>query len=230
VFYTVSLTAGQDYKITVVPESGYDPAVYVVTDCTNPNTSCVVGKDDSSSGSAEIVTFKPTTSGPHTIVVDSKLARTDAMGQGNFELTIDEVVIPGNNTCGHASAMSFVGGVASVTDDTSNATNDVQISSSSCTGWEAKGPDMFYRIALTGGQTYTVTLTPDSTFDSMVYAFTDCADPEGTCEAGDDALGSGTPDIITLSPATDTSYYIGVDSFFSPTSSSATGGFTLEVQ
>jgi hypothetical protein len=230
VFYTVGLTAGQDYKVTVAPESGYDPAVYVVTDCANPNTSCIVGKDDATSGSDEIVTFKPTTSGPHIIVVDSNFARTDAMGQGTFELTIDEVVLPGNNTCGHASAMSFVGGVATVTGDTSNATNEVQLLSTSCTGWESKGPDMFYRISLTGGQTYTVTLTPDSSFDSMVYAFTDCADPEGTCEAGDDALGSSTADIITLSPAVDTTYYIGVDSFYSPTSDLATGGFTLEVQ
>lgn len=231
VFYTVDLTGGQDYKITVVPTGSFDPAVYVITDCANPTTTCVEGVDGTSGGSSEKLTFQPAADGTYIIVVDSEYLTNESAGVGSFDLTIEELTIPGNDTCGHAVPMTLVSGAASESGDSADATHtDPGISSSGCTGWESRGPDLYYSVDLIGGSTYTVTVTPDANWDPMLYAFTDCADMEGTCEAGSDSSLTGGAEAITLAPTVDTTYYIAVDSYYGPSSSSSGGTFTLDVQ
>jgi hypothetical protein len=224
VFFKVSLTANQDYKITVDPESGYNNAIYILSDCNNPTTKCLKGADSEYSGTAEVMTFKPTSNGMYIIGVDSRYAVGDTNSAGEFVITVEEIVVPGNNTCAGATALTFSGGTATASGDTGSATNEIQLTSSGCTGWSSPGPDVFYSVQLQGGTTYTVTLTPGTSFDSMVYVFTDCANPESTCVAGDDTTAG--PDVVTFTPSSTGTFYIGVDSY----DSSETGTFSLEVK
>src|SRR5690606_37613693 len=62
----------------------------------------------------------------------------------------------------------------------------------SCTdGYPAAGPDVAYTIDLLAGQTLSVTLA-DGSSDESIYIVTDCADPVGTCVAGEDNGGAET--------------------------------------
>jgi hypothetical protein len=129
--------------------------------------------------------------------------------------------------------MTLVSGAASESGDSSNATHSTPgILSGGCTTYSSDGSDLFYSVDLIGGSTYTITLTPDANWDPMLYAFTDCADQDGTCltDMGADSGGKGDAEVITLAPTVDTTYYLGVDSFWGPSDTDGSGTFTLDVQ
>lgn len=221
VFYSVPVQKGYSYSFTL-NGSGFDEALYVLTSCGG---ACAAGMGaDSSTSSSETVTYTAAAAGTIYVGVDGR-----NVGEfGTFTLSGVEKLVSANNTCATAEALTMTAGKATSTGDTAKATNAVTISSSGCTGWTSNGFDLFYRITLTAGTTYTVTLTPDSSFDPMLYVFTDCSKPESTCQTGWglDTVGSGTAEVVTVTPTTTGTFYIGVDSY----SASEYGTFTIEVK
>jgi hypothetical protein len=209
-FYTVSLTANTKYRIKVEPESGFNPAVYILDDCTNPTTKCLAGSDSGSSGTDEVIVFTPTASKDYIVVVDSRYLPGDTYSEGSFMLTIEELTPPGNDTCANASGLTFTNGTAVETGDTTAAANEVQLTATDCTGNTTDGPDVFYSATLTAGNYYTLEL--DGTgFNEALYLFTDCANVAGTCgtDMGADDYSTSSEE-ITYSPTTGGVHYIGV--------------------
>ena len=225
-FYNVALTAGKNYEISVAPQSGFDVAVWVFKSCTKIAATCVAGADKASSGSSESILFTPATSGTYGIGIGTKYTTGASYSQGSFTITVKEYVPP-PDSCAKAAVLKFDStGTAKVSGDTSKATDSVKLTSSGCTTYSSPGPDVFYKVTLTGGQSYTVTLTPESAFDSMLYVFTDCSKPEASCVGGHDNLGSGNAETVKVSPKVTGTYLIGVDSY----SSTEYGKFTLTVK
>lgn len=230
VFYSMTMVKGTTYTLTLdgkaVGSGSFNESLYVFTDCTKVASTC--GKNmgaDTYSSSSEKVTITPTATGTFYIGVDGRAA-TD---KGTFTLTITKKILPKNNTCAGAIALpAFVSGVAQVTGDTTLATNSVSLTSSSCVKWTTAGPDLFYSVQLTAGKSYTFDLQPSSTYDSQLYVFASCANPQNTCVGGHDNTTKGGAEKVTYKAKQTGTAYIGVDSYWS-TSADGKGTFTLKV-
>ncbi len=218
------MTKGNAYSFTL-NGTGFNEALYLFTSCGTVSSTCGTGMGaDSSTTSSESASYTAAATGTIYIGVDTRTAGET----GSFTLTGTEKIVSANNTCATAETLTMSSGSATSTGDTTKATNTVNLTSSSCISDTSAGPDLFYKITLAAG-TYTVTVTPATGYDPSLYAFTSCATPEATCAAGIETIGSGTAETITLTPTTQTTYYIGVDSWYS-SSSSGTGTFTIEVK
>jgi hypothetical protein len=84
-------------------------------------------------------------------------------------------------------------------------------SGNDCTGYPATGPEAVYKIYLQEGEPFSACITPSAGFiDLVLYMVTDCADPEGSCVAGDD---SGNPECIEFEAPVEGWYYMMVDTY-----------------
>ena len=116
-----------------------------------------------------------------------------------------------NDTC--ATAFELTGAFDFDTETCDDA-NDYDPLSGGCTGYSAGGPDEVYRICLPPGGTIDLTFE-ELQYDASIYLVTDCADPAGTCVAGDDCYPWPCTDFInyTNPNPTNTTYYLIVDGF-----------------
>jgi hypothetical protein len=80
-----ALTAASTGPIRVQVTGTWDRVLYVVTDCANVNTSCLIGNDAPSSGT-EMVTFNATAGTTYYIIVDGY----GSSSAGAYEITIQE--------------------------------------------------------------------------------------------------------------------------------------------
>ena len=228
-FYSLVTKVNQEYQVTLTPGTGFNGAIAVLSKCDATGAACVKGVDSGASATAESVTFKATSTGPYIIAVTSQYAPGATYGSGTFSLKVAEYTTPAGETCTTAKAMTFTSGTATATGDTTNFANDLNMSSAKCgstTAYSTPGNDEFHKVTLKANQKYTVTLTPASTFDAAVYAFSGCNKPKTTCLGVHDPIGSGKVATITFTPTTAGTYFIGVDSY----SSSSKGKYTLTVK
>ena len=77
---------------------------------------------------------------------------------GSFTLAVEEFTPPANDLCAGAAALTFSNGTATVTANTSEATNAVQLPSGGCTQSETPGADLFYSFTAATGKVYQITL------------------------------------------------------------------------
>ena len=233
VYYKVAIPANNGLKLTLTPEFNAYMVLFaegancqetaIETDCASGTAGDKLGTVDANDTST--YHFTPGTPGNYLIAVDS----TDVDYWGAFKLDLELGAKPANDTCAAATPLTFSGNTATATGDSTFATSSVALTSSSCVGYQSPGHDLFYSVQLQLNTKYTFTLTPDSGFDSMLYVFTDCQNPESSCVAGDDNVGDGKVETFDFTPTTAGTYYIAVDSFYS-TDPSAFGTFTLEVK
>lgn len=116
-----------------------------------------------------------------------------------------------------ATAPDTCANAAQVTDsitfvDTYDRFNDdYNLSSASCVGNSTPGPEAIYQVAMPANTILFVDVRAGYEFDDpAVYVFTDCADAEGTCLAGDhnssDKVG------VTYTSTSSETVYVAVDS------------------
>ncbi len=131
----------------------------------------------------------------------------------------------GNDNCDTATAVdcgTSLIGESNATADGFNADFSPGVFPSSCTGFDAPGPDVVYELSLGATQDVTVTMTPNPSFDAAIYVVTpDCGDTVANCIAGDD---SGNPEEVTFTANAGETYFIIADSF-----GAAGGTFDLSV-
>ncbi len=133
-------------------------------------------------------------------------------------------ILDGGDTCAAAVAVGATLPMAGVFAGSTAAMTDT-VGSTTCAG-SSPGPDMFYSLDLSEGDTVDLTLNCD--FDSLLYLFTDCGDPDGSCVAGDDVwvfFGpvSGERVTYTVGAGEGGTFYVGVDGY------SSGGNCTLDV-
>jgi hypothetical protein len=143
------------------------------------------------------------------------------------------VTPPANDTCATAELLTVPSTVNGTTYGAdrhySNGLNGMN-----CTGYAQVGPDVVYKVVLTMGTSYTVTLSgTDQDLDGTIAIVgpsadgSACtADPITTCIAGSDKTFAGQVETTTFTPAATGQYFIIVDSFYRDDY----GPFTLEVK
>jgi hypothetical protein len=118
---------------------------------------------------------------------------------------------PANDTCAGAIAIEpCTNGTFS--GDLQWAINDYDpgVPGPSCTGFDAPGGDVVFKVDLRASDTINLTYTPTD-YDASFYIVTDCADISGTCVAGADAGVSGSPETINYTATSTGTYYIVTD-------------------
>ena len=130
--------------------------------------------------------------------------------------------------CGNSALLDLSTGSATVTGDTTSATNTISLGSTGCTStWGTAGADLFYALPLKAGRNYQISVKPTiQQFDPAVYLFENCFNAAGTCVAGVDIYGKGKTEILKIIPTKTGTYHLAVDSY----SLSHSGSFNLQVQ
>ena len=212
--YEVQLQAGDQLQLSLAPTPSYDPSVYLVSDCTDINASCVAGSDKPS-GVTETLNPVVQQTATYYLIVDGFLTS----GSGSGEVTAE---IVHGDTCADAYRVPKGSSQFNGTTTAYNADYGISASAGSCTSWSQAGPDAVYKIELEDNETLTANLS--ATWDSSLYLITDCAQSDTSCVAGED---NGNPETITYQNTSGqaATYYLMVDSF----SASRSGDYTLDV-
>ena len=219
VFFQIDLVKDKTYKVQLA-NSGVYHSLFIFTSCGDPAATCAKGTMMSSSAS---ILFTPPKSRTYLIGIDG----TTAPSKGSFSLEITEM--QSNDSCGAAQPLSLSSaGVAKVSGDLAAATDGHSANlSKTCMLYTTPGPDLFYVLATQAKKSYSVTVTPSATLEPVVYSFTSCGDPGGTCLACAQGAGAGKPGTITFSTPGASTVYIAVDTAGSWKVGSGT--FALEV-
>ena len=146
-----------------------------------------------------------------------------------------------NDTCEVPTVITLSRGLATVRGNTVGATNAVDLSgpSSSCVKttssgaltYRTFGADLFYRIDLAAGKTYTfdIMCTAGTTklVGCAVYLFKDCQRPAESCVGGRAATSTVFPEALLIhSETVGGARYVGVDAV----GASSVGEFRLTVR
>ena len=241
VYYKLTMLKGHTYRINLKPSYNY-AVMYVfrsICNATSINNDCGSGGSTGavdysiSASNGDTIEFKPTASASYTIAVDSRSNNY----AGSFTLKVEDYVAPTNSKCTSATTIKLSGGKASVKGNTSGIPNEFgnQIRCG-MSGWYAlDGRQLYYKVALTKGKQYKVSLT--SKFNNAYfYMFKTSCVPSAInadCASnGKTGLISGSISNTTgtrlFSPASSGVYYIAVDS--TSTASSSSGEFTLALE
>jgi len=86
--YVITLNDGDTLDVTMTPLEGQDPILYVVSDCSDTMTYCVVGADNGLGGDPEMISYTFECGGVYYIIADGW-----STAEGDFQL--DVVVTPG---------------------------------------------------------------------------------------------------------------------------------------
>ena len=159
-------------------------------------------------------------------------------GRDGADVALDDVRIgsheppqpPANDDCAGAVAAGYVLAGDSVTveftlvGNNNLATADYPLNSSgSCTGYSHSGRDLVWVVDLDEGEALDATMTTVGGWDDTIFLVTDCADPQGSCVAGENRIPDGsTIHYIHASPWT--RRYVLIGSAYAE----GVGAFTVE--
>ncbi len=235
-YYRVVLPANKTYKVTAIPKSSWDPAVYAFTDATCTasvmDSQCASWISDSAGpGKAESFFISTTKQQNYIIAIDSYAASQ----KGAVDLVVEEFAAAPNSKCSAAQALTMVGGTATVNGDTKKGFNEFG-KDVKCGGYSALGgPQLYYRVKLTANNTYRISLSPK--FPAYLYLFStkSCASAaslNSECSSSGSAggftgvVGSGKTGTLFFTAPLTGDYVLAVDS----SDSAYAGTFTLAVQ
>lgn len=244
----VNALAGQILNVTLTG-LGLDSSLYVVSDCANIDATCLGGSDHATVESVNVLiptdgvyyimtdTFSNTASGnfvltvelvtpvcaPGTVVCNNAngidTCRSD--GTGYDASPCPSGCDPVSNSCLGDSCGSaiVINASGQYTGDTTTFSNTYDPGRNGCTGYQAFGNDIAYNILGNPGDIVDLTLT--ATFDTSIYAVTDCLNLT-TCLQGSD---KGNPENIKVAIPASGSIFVMVDTY----STNSKGSFTLDV-
>lgn len=130
-------------------------------------------------------------------------------------------LLPAGDACGKAFPITASGTIQGTY---SGFTSQYDPTSSGCTTYSEKGPDIAYSIALMAGQKVSATLTPGANEDVALYIVTDCAQLT-SCVAASDTGFDGDPESLTYTATAMQTVYLIVDSYDETTA----GPYSLSV-
>jgi hypothetical protein len=210
VVYRMSIMAGDSLWMDF-NSATTDGAIYVVTNCSNPSTSCVVGADSTDVGGKEILRYKFTASGTYYMIIDSFGDNVGGPWNATGQLRcVVQPPPPSNDHCNTATPIPC--GNFAFNGSTEFATNDYQFPDvgSSCFGSKAEGKDVAYKLVVAAGD--SVWANYNSSTDGAIYLIADCADPVGTCVVGADNVAAGQTELIRYRFNFGGTYYLIADS------------------
>lgn len=230
-YYKLTAAAGKVYKISVKSDSAgwlysylfqaasCGTAASISTDCGSAGATGTEAPSHADNGSTLAYTFSSAAGGDYIIAVDTQYGED----YGGFTLTVEEAVVPTNDTCATAKTVTLSAGKAVETGDTLLATDTIDMPLTGCTGYQSPGHDVFYSLPVTAGKFYSIKL--ESAQDTSLYVLEACA-ATPNCVAGSDAGYSGDPESVVFKATTTGTVIIGVDG----SSSTENGSFTLTIE
>jgi len=210
VVYRLNITAGDSIWVDMSSAST-DAAIYIITNCASPATSCVVGEDSTDVGGSETLRYKFTSGGTYYLIIDSFGSNVGGAWSATGQLLC--IVMPpppSNDRC--ETPLSIGCGSFSFSGSTEFANNDYQYASTgvSCFGSKADGKDVVYRVVVDAGDSLWVNYT--STADGAIYLVSDCSDVVGTCITGRDVAVAGQQEQLRYRFSFGGTYYLILDS------------------
>jgi hypothetical protein len=222
-------TVAGKYAVTLTG-TNFDSALYVVTDCQNINTTCLVGDEDICSNCTESLVIDATAGTTYFLIVDGWQTAPPATG-GAYTLTVDAVVAPPNDLCSGAIAVNTVPFQHS--GDTTGAAPDYGFPANSCPGVPSAlgsgANDVVYSFTPTTSGSYVLSVETTG-FDAALYVATDCAMVGATCLGASDSCASNCTELRTLNATAGTTYYIFVDGWATTPDPGNSGTYTLKVE
>ncbi len=216
--YSFPATSGQVFSATLSP-SGFAGQLVL----RGPNSVCtsaaqVTCQIGSTSGATVAITGQALSTGTYYLWVDGATG-----GSGAYSLTanLGSTTATGEN-CSTAIPLNFIGTTATASGTTSTAVSD---RSGSCAG---SGPDRVYSFTVSGTRTFSVTVTPGSSYQPVIYLTSASNCGTGLTDLGcvyNSTIGSTTT-MATQTLSTGT-YYLWLDTFGS---NPGTYSFTATLQ
>ncbi len=215
-YIRINLTAGVEYTFDVQGAGAgtgtlADPYILV----RNANGASVASNNDGGIGDDAQVTFTPTTSGEHFIIV-----RTFAGTGGTYSV----VTSPGERTddvggggSGGGSGGPVIPGIlvtegAEDADDGINTTFHIVSGDTFDGRLDSDADDDWVRIDLTAGVEYTFELLGSSSeFSTVARPELSLYNVLGTRLASDDDINAGASAVIVFTPTVSGAYYLGLD-------------------
>ena len=210
VVYRINAMAGDSLWIDISSIST-DVAVYIITNCSSPSTSCVAGEDSTDVGGKETLRYKFPSAGIYYLIVDSFGENVgggwNATGQ---LLCVIAPPPPANDNCTTPTPLAC--GAFSVAGTTEFGTNDYffPTAGASCFNSIAGGRDVVYRLDVDAGDSLWVNYNSSS--DAAIYVLADCSDPSNTCVTGADVTGTGQTEQLRYRFTFGGIYYLVLDS------------------
>ena len=161
-------------RVAVRLDADFAVSASLVAACGRAAEACGPGFDDASVAAGEWL-----------LVLDGY--GPQARGRVNAQVTVvPDAEAPANEVCGSAEVLAPAGGT--LEGDTSGAVGNLDLPDGNrCTGFNASGGDVAYRIAVTAGRRYAFTATPIGGWDLSLYVLRDaCDNPVAQCVAGSD--------------------------------------------
>ncbi len=217
--YQFTTTAAQSVIVSATGATGVDAVIYL------RNTPCATGTElpgtcrDASGGAGnEAFTVNNLAAGTYYLFIDAFTAASSGSITGTVTLG-PPIVGPANDTCASPTVLTFVGGTATATGDTTAATtgNVSGDASPTCSSSAITGPDVVYSYTLTSVQNVTITVTPTSppmptTFAPVVYVRNNCADTTSANQVSCVSDFTSTPQVTTILNQQPGTYFVWVDS------------------
>jgi hypothetical protein len=190
VVYKVNVGAGD--SIWVDYRNRLDGSIYIVTNCNDIENTCVAGADNEVlPNSVEELRYGFQTAGIYYIILDSHaVAPAGDLWTMSGQLICGPQTPPHNDLC--ETAIPLQCGSFSLSGNVQYATNNLQFSTTPyyCTGFQASGPDVIYRLSVGAGDSIWVNYT-NNNLDGSIYIVADCEAVDGTCIWGSDQNSTG---------------------------------------
>lgn len=213
--YSFTTTAAQNFSATLSQVSGFTGRL-VLQSLSGDCTSAVAEGCQSGIGSNTDVSLRRGNLAPGRYVLWVKGNSTT----GSFTLTTSLSAPVMGETCADPLPLTFSGGAASASGDTSTFFPDTTANSTGTCAMNGVGNELVYAFTQSATGTFTATITPSSgTLRPVVYLRSTCSGTatDVSCSQASSS-GSATTVTATLTAGT---YYLVVDSY------GAGGAFTL---
>jgi Cys-rich repeat protein len=208
--WEVTLAEGQILTVSMDAPL-FDAVLYLVTDCSDIDGSCVAGSD---TGNPETINYTATADGTYYLIADGYLSTSE----GPYTLDVDIETPATGETCADPLPITCNG---TYNGDTTGMADDYAPTTTACTGTAAAaGADQVWEVTLGAGEQITASM--DAAFNAVLYLVSDCGDIDGTCLDGSD---SGNPETISYASPGGGTYYLIADGRFS----TSEGPYTLDV-
>ena len=186
-----------------------DGCLYIVTNCSNVQGSCVVGADDQQAGAIEDLRYRFPTSGTYYLIIDSFGANTTTAYTLVGQFISCGLFPPPNDRC--EIATPILCGQFGFTGSTQTAFNDYHFPSSvSCVASQANGRDIAYRLDVSAGDSLSCDYLTNA--NGVMYILNSCGDPVSSCVVGTNETGTNAYESFRWRFAYSGTYYLILDS------------------
>ena len=186
-----------------------DGCLYIVTNCSNVQGSCVAGADDQQAGGIEDLRYKFTSSGTYYLIIDSFGANTTTAWTLVGQFIFCGLFPPPNDRCEIATPIQC--GQFAFSGSTQTAFNDYHFpTTASCVGSQANGRDVVFRLDVTAGDSLSCDYLTN--VNGVMYILNSCDDPVSSCVVGTNETGTNAYESFRWRFAYSGTYFLVLDS------------------